>query len=387
MIQEAERILAPLRSFERLYGRSFQNVASDLLERERLLRKSLPDISSSYRSAIECIQPAVDRLREYERLSPPMSLLTDAHADLSVLLTNRADIESISRASGVLSKNWAEHIAAYERFSEQTSAAELALTSHYTAVADSVLLAQERMLGVPWNSLGNVTTMPPQEFETIRDRFMFLTDAYGSLMRSFEASEHFMADFPPIFSSGPPIEILTSARILDCLSEPILDEFYPEVEREIEFDLEDEIEASIDELLTDLNPDLRVMWVGAREALRSENPDRSRHVAFSLRELITHTLHALAPDDAIQNWTNDQSLFHNGRPTRKARVLYICREINHGPFTSFIRADVKASIEFISLFQRGHELAISFSEKQLETLVTRTEAFLRLLILAHRTTE
>jgi hypothetical protein len=316
-----------------------------------------------------------------------MSLLTDAHADLSVLLKNRADFESISRASGVLSKNWAEHIAAYESFSEQTSAAELALTSHYTAVADSVLLAQERMLGVPWNSLGNVTTMPPQEFETIRNRFMFLTDAYGSLMRSFDASEHFMADFPPIFSSGPPIEILTSARILDSLSEPILDEFYPEVEYEIEFDLEDEIEASIDELLTDLNPDFRVMWVGAREALRSENPDRSRHVAFSLRELITHVLHALAPDDAIQNWTNDQSLFHNGRPTRKARVLYICREINHGPFTSFIRADVKSSIEFINLFQRGHELAMSFSEKQLETLVTRAEAFLRLLILAYRTTE
>ena len=386
MIREAERILAPLRNFEHLYGRSFQNVADDLLERERLLRRSLPEISSSYRSAIECIQPAIDRLREFERLSPPMSQITDAHADLSVLLKNRADIESISRASGVLNKNWVDHVAAYERFSENTSAAELALKSHYTAVAESLLLAQERMLGVPWDSLGSVTSMPSQEFDRIRHRFTVLTDTYGSLMRSFDASEHFMADFPPIFSSGPPIEILTSARILDSLSEPIIDEFYPEVEREIEFDFGDEIEASVDELLTDLNPDLRVMWVGARKALRSENPDRSRHVAFSIRELITHVLHALAPDEAIQNWTEDESYFHNGRPTRKARVLYICREINHGPFTSFLRADVKASIEFINLFQRGHELSISFSEKQLEALVTRAEAFLRFLILAHRTT-
>jgi hypothetical protein len=42
MIRETERILAPLRDFERLYGWSFQQVAEDFLERERLLRGALP---------------------------------------------------------------------------------------------------------------------------------------------------------------------------------------------------------------------------------------------------------------------------------------------------------------------------------------------------------
>ena len=387
MMREAERIVAPLREFDRLYGRGFQSIAHDLMERERLLRGALPEISSAYRSAIESFQPAIERLRECERPSPPMSLLAQAHTDVSSLLASRADIASISRASAALSPHWAENIAAYERFSAQASAAELALKSHYASVAESALLAQERMLGVPWETLGSATTIRAQEFAGIRERFTELTDTYGALMRSFDQSAHFMADFPPIFSGGPPIEILTSARIFASLTEPSIDEALPDIDREIETDLDDDIEASVDELLDAVHPDLRTMWRGAREALRSWNPDRSRHVAFSLRELVTHVLHALAPDNAVHGWAPDQSYFYKGRPTRKARVLFICRRIDHGPFTAFIRADVKATVEFIDLFQRGHELAVSFSEEQLQSLITRTEAFLRFLILTHRTTE
>ena len=80
--------------------------------------------------------------------------------------------------------------------------------------------------------------------------------------------------------------------------------------------------------------------------------------------------------------------FHDGRPTRAARVLYICRGINHGPFTDFISADVKANIECINLFQRGtHELLITFSEHQIKTLVVRTESLLRFLLLTHLATK
>lgn len=381
MLREADRILAPLRDFERLYGRGFQHVAEEFLERERLLRAALPELFSSYRSAIESFQPAIDRLREFERHSPAMSLLADAHTSFSALLGKHADLASISRASAALGPHWEDSITAYQRFSDQASAAELALKAHYTSVAESALLAQERLLSVPWASLGSATTMHAQEFAAIGDRFTTLADTYSSLIRSFEEREHFMAAFPPIVSHGPPVELLTSARVLDLLSRPLPDDGYPEVDHQIESDLEDEIEASVDKLLAALNPELRTIWLGAKEALRSGNPDRRRHVAFSLRELVTHVLHALAPNDQLTSWTSDPSHFHKGRPTREARVLFVCRGINHGPFTTFIRADVRASIEFITLFQRGHELAVSFSEEQLRTLVIRTESFLRFLLL------
>lgn len=385
MMREADRALAPLRDFERLYGRGLQQAAEDFLQRERLFRAALPELHSSYRSAIESLQPALDKFREFERHSPAMSLLADAHSGFSGLLARQTDLENIARASIALSPHWQESIMAYQRLGGGIAAAELALKSHYATVAESAFLAQERLLRVPWDSLGSAIKIDSSEFSAISDCFTTLTDTYRLLMQSFETREHFIASFPPIISAGPPLEILTSARLLDALSRPISEEEFFEVDRQAESDLEDEIEATTDELLAALNPELRSVWLGAKEALRSENPDRGRHVVVSLRELVTHVLDAIAPSKEIQTWTRDPSHFHDGRPTREARVLFACRGVNHGPFSKFVSADVRATIEFIGLFQRGtHELAVSFSEAQLRALVTRAESLLRFLLLTSR---
>lgn len=43
------------------------------------------------------------------------------------------------------------------------------------------------------------------------------------------------------------------------------------------------------------------MWQGAKSALNStDNPDYARHCAVSLRELFTHVIHRLSPDDEIK---------------------------------------------------------------------------------------
>jgi hypothetical protein len=386
MMRDADRILAPLRDFERLYGRGFQQVAEAFLERQRLFQSALPELSSSYRSAIASLQPAFDGFRDFEHHSSAMALLADAHSSLSGLMSRQADIESIVRASISLSPHWQESVAAYRGFAEQTAAAELALKSHYATLAEAAFLAQERLLRVPWESIGSATQIAAGEFSGISERFTTLTDTYRSLVQSFEEREHFMASFPPIISGGPPLEILTSARVLDALSRLPSKEEHSQIEGQIESDLEDEIEASLDELLAGLSPKLRSVWLGAKGALRSGNPDRGRHVVVSLRELVTHVLHALAPDGAMQAWTTDPEHFHDGRPTRAARVLFVCRGVNHGPFASFISADVRASIEFLALFQRGtHELSIVFSEDQLRALVARTESLLRFLLLTSKT--
>ena len=384
MMREANRILAPLRDFEHLYGRGFQQVAVDFLERQRLFQSALPELSSSYRSAIESLQPAFDRFRDFERHSSAMAQLADAHRSFSEHMSMQTDLERIAQASIASSPHWKESIAAYQGLAEQAAVAGLALKSHYTTVAESAFLAQERLLRVPWESIGSATQINPGEFSRISERFTRLTDNYYSLMRSFEEHEHFMASFPPIISAGPPLEILTSACVFDTLSRTLPDE--EQSERQIESEREDEIEASVDELLAGLNPELRPVWLGAKEALRSGNPDRGRHVVVSLRELVTHVLHTLAPNDEIETWTNDPDHYHEGRPTRAARVLFVCRGLNHGPFAKFINADVRASIEFIDLFQRGtHELDMAFSEDQLRALVVHTESFIRFLLLTSET--
>ncbi len=383
VMRDLDRILAPLRDFERLSGRGVQQIAQDFVRREQLFRSALPDLSNSYRTAIECLQPALDRFREFERHSTAMVSLADAHRNMSAVLTRQLDLGSIARASVILSPHWQDSIAAYQRLGADVAAAELALKSHYTSVAESAIVAQERLLRLPWESLGSATAIANVEFLGIRSHFTGLAETYRSLMQSFEVHEHFMASFPPLISAGPPLEILTSVSVLESLSRTPT----PEVSDADEFEFEDAANGGIDELLAALNPALSSVWLGAKEALHSENPDRGRHVVVSLRELITHVLDMLAPPAAIQSWTSDPSHFHDGRPTREARVLFACRRVNHGPFSKFVSADVRATIEFIALFQRGtHELAVPFSGAQLRTLMARAESLLRFLLLVSRIT-
>ena len=190
-------------------------------------------------------------------------------------------------------------------------------------------------------------------------------------MQSFQTHEHFMASFLPH-------EILTSVDVLASLSHT------PAVS-DTDLELEDEHDGTLEGLLAALNPALLSVLDGAKDALRSDNPDRGRHVAVSLRELITHVLDMLAPPAAVQGWTSEPSHFYDGRPTREARVLFACRTVNHDHFSRFVSADVRATVEFISLFHRGtHELSAAFTEAQLRALVARTESLLRFLLLVSR---
>ncbi len=67
MMRDADRILGPLRDFERLYGRGVQQIAQDFVRGEQLFRAALPDLSISYRTAIGC-RPDHPRASEKGRL-------------------------------------------------------------------------------------------------------------------------------------------------------------------------------------------------------------------------------------------------------------------------------------------------------------------------------
>ena len=384
IMHDADRILSPLREFERLYGRSFQGLADDLLERQRVVQSALPELSATDKSAIDSLQSALDRFRDLERRSPVVGFLSDANQAIARGLSSQTELAQIAQRTVVASRHWEQYIAAYRDLSPQLSAAELALKSHYSTVAEFSLLAQERLVRVPWDHIGRAVAMEANHFSELTSRFIHLADSYRSLVHSFEERADFLASFPPFVSELPPLEILTNARLIDYLSrtiEEILAE--PDAGLLIEADLEKEIESTTEQLLTSLRPDLYRLLQGAKHALRSDNPDRGRHVVASLRELVTHLLHTVAPDDEVRAWTSNRAHFCNDRPTRKARLLFICREVNHGPFERFVTADVAAHLEFIALFQYGiHKLQVAFSDEQLRALIGRTEALVHFLLVS-----
>ena len=111
------------------------------------------------------------------------------------------------------------------------------------------------------------------------------------------------------------------------------------------------------------------------------NPDRIRHFCTSLRELYTHVLHHLSPNEEIRKWSQDPSHYVNKKPTRKARLLYICRGINHDSFTDFVKSDIDSVLSFVNILQGGtHSIQSRLTDKQLDAMLIRMESTLTYLI-------
>jgi hypothetical protein len=134
-------------------------------------------------------------------------------------------------------------------------------------------------------------------------------------------------------------------------------------------------------LLKQVDSDLVALLSGARAAVASANPDRVRHVCVSLRELFGHTLRQLAPDGEIRTWSQDTSHYHEGQPTRKARLLYLYGSINASPLKKFIEADVRAAIELIDVLSHGtHTTATGISSEAIRILANRAEGILLMVL-------
>ncbi len=73
---------------------------------------------------------------------------------------------------------------------------------------------------------------------------------------------------------------------------------------------------------------------------------------------------------------NQQYLVHEGSPTRRARVLYVCRELNNDPLTEFLTHDTRALVKLFELFNRVHELEIELTDKQLRAIFLKTDSSL-----------
>ena len=133
----------------------------------------------------------------------------------------------------------------------------------------------------------------------------------------------------------------------------------------------------LDLLLRKLDPRLCNLLHGARAAAVSDNPDKTRHVCVSIRELMTHILHRLAPDKEVSKWTSDPNRFHNDKPTRESRFLYICQGVTPGALSDYFAAEAKSVIALANVLQKGtHGLGVEFSPFQLQLILNRIEGIL-----------
>lgn len=140
-------------------------------------------------------------------------------------------------------------------------------------------------------------------------------------------------------------------------------------------------EVSLETLLYRLDYALSSMWNGAKQSLSSGNPERIAHTTLSLRRLFDQILNSLAPIDDVRNWSNSPDHFKGRVPTRRAKLLFICKYINNESFSDFIEKDIDTILCAFKLFNRGaHEKMADYSDMQLKALMARFESTVRWLI-------
>ena len=179
---------------------------------------------------------------------------------------------------------------------------------------------------------------------------------------------------PPRFSSYPSLSAVNHNALMQSFSSRHSSKYNPE-------DKEDNYSS---EELSELLPEewLRCL-IGAKQAINSSNPDKQRHAITSIRELMTAALHFLAPTEKVKPWIPDdrKDFLHNKRPTRKCRLLYICRNIDSEPLDEFVALDIDAMHQFYVTLNGGtHSMGDRFTDRQVRAIIARAEGFLLSLL-------
>lgn len=145
----------------------------------------------------------------------------------------------------------------------------------------------------------------------------------------------------------------------------------------------DEVGDSIEDRLISVSPALATPYRGARSALVAAGPDWRRHVGVSLRSVLEGLLDALAPEDALYAFFDEPEVHrHEGRFTRKAKLIFIFREIAIDGYAQMAENDMQMTLAtFYPANEAVHELTSTLTERQGRVLLRRVQGCL-LTILA-----
>lgn len=250
-----------------------------------------------------------------------------------------------------------------------------------TEATQSTIFAQGSLARIPDISSIGIMMNEGSALRAYGDIIGQLTHSYADYVGEFVKSS-VVFDIPrPQIIGIAGLEYFSSSDVAEIISvQPIEDEF-TERKRAKRRELYEENENPVRSLLSERENGFVKMLDGASQALESDNPDRLRHFSISMRELFTHILHILSPDQDVRTWDSSNELYHDGKPTRRARLLYICRHVNQPPLESFFKKDIEATLELINFFQSGtHGVEISFSLDQALALRLKMEGAIRFML-------
>lgn len=326
------------------------------LDRVNLLKKTLP---------LESLSATIFKLTRQANL---------AISDLSISPL----LKSIANESLKISNSWKRCISSSLSLDQPPETYLLGIQSQISRISEISLLAESSLANIDFSKIGALTSISLNLKDSIKDTHFLFMESYSSLIETITAKQSSILSYPPVVSTIPPVEFYLNNRFMERIS--ITREEARE-ETDLIPLLTEETNAELEACLRVLDPSLIKLWKGAKEALNSNNPDATRHFITSLRELITHVIHKLSPDDELSAWSSSPDYYHNNRPTRRGRLLFICRKINHDQFSDLLKKDIDLLLAYVDVFQEGtHAIDSHLTKTQLDLLMLKVESYIRFLI-------
>jgi len=299
-----------------------------------------------------------------------------------LLSLETSQINKIFENAAYQSEIWKRQQLAIPKIANVLQQNDALWQSHFLEISKFAALSQALLARIPWDQVGSAIELSSKMQSAIIKSFGNFSAAYFKLFDKLESEPTSILAFSPVISRLPAVEFYNGVSVINAISASHETDVGFEKENALIIDeTRKETDDRLVDLLNKLNPELVVLLQGARLSLTSTNPDRVRHFATSLRELFTHLLHTLAPDHEINLWSTSPKHFDAGKPTRRARLLYICRALNQNVFSEFVEKDIVSLLAFLQLFQQGtHQVTTQFSDLQLKMMLLKMESAIRFLL-------
>jgi hypothetical protein len=352
----------------------------------RLAKPSYLSVIEQMERTLEPIrrqQSEINRALEISGSMAPIQEIVSANQHWQELIKQASATSRITESIAATHQSWFEPIKPiqhdFSHLSQLQASAKLALCDTSLRLA-----ATERLMaGIDFEAIRSRFQIDMPVISGLESSIAHVATSYGSLVESLRVISD-ITRLPAFVLPGATREIYTASFALETLR-PWDERDEEDAETEIQLVAEAELETSgCIALLQQVDPGLARPYIGARDALYGNNTDRVRHILSSLRELWNHLLRRLAPDDSVAAWipgiANQKDLLHEGKPTRRARVLYVCRELNDDPLTDFLMHDTQALVKLIEFFNRVHELETKLTDKQVRAIVLKTDSWLMYIL-------
>lgn len=137
--------------------------------------------------------------------------------------------------------------------------------------------------------------------------------------------------------------------------------------------------------LVEVNPRYVDMLEGVKKIALSDNPEKCRYVALSLRELLRDITKHLMPDNLVLAFCKDSGIPIKGKPSLEIKVNWFFSEIIDSRLKPFIGQEAKSINDIFNvLSDLVHKIDEYVTDASLQYLINKVESYVYLLLKYNR---